>query len=197
MDTPQVILERYSVEIEDKIFVDIKMLEFLSDSNYPNKLVRFTPIVESIINGTGIKLEDVIKKSKKYDDHKWTSIILIARGIMQLVVVGGFKGFPWTDKRVSYVTHFFGPSLLPTHNVYGKPAGTTTAVPEENDTAAADKKDLHGLSKSTGVIQKKCVKRIRNYRRQTTPTTMEEFAKFFRLHLVKPRSTSKRGRSPK
>jgi hypothetical protein len=57
----------------------------------------------------------VINKKRK------VPVVAVAAGLMQHIILTGFKDFPWTQLRRDYVSHYFHAALVPDVNPYGLP----------------------------------------------------------------------------
>lgn len=190
MEHPENSLKKFVVSHDNKLFVDTKILDYLSDSSFSNKWAKFKPIVEVIIEGTGLKIEEVIVKTQVIRDNKKLPIVAIAIGIIKILIVRGFKGFGWTQKREQFITHFFAPSLIPTYNPFGlEPQSYPTPVEEQDITA-----DSNSELESTQPLN--CSRMQRGRRRKLRPVTTGQptvltFAKSFHGELRRHRKQKK------
>lgn len=121
------LLNRYSfLDDEGRTFVDTLILEELAEIKIEHKQRKLTPVVEMLLNGTQLNVVDVMKTFPRRVVSGKT--LAIAKGIMQMVIVSGFRNFPWTELRKNYVRHHISPNLVPDFDPFGNRGPETSAI---------------------------------------------------------------------
>ena len=90
----------YLITVENnRQFVDCKLLEEFTGKELRNKFNRMVNIVKDIIVGSSVKPEDLVRRIPKRSQSKDSVCIAVAAGVMQLILLHGFKELPWTEPR--------------------------------------------------------------------------------------------------
>lgn len=113
---PSLVIKKYTIELDNRKFLNARLLDDLSGQPIDEKFRKLKPLVECILLGTSIRRDDVLKTIS------WLGrkTVVLAFGVMNLVVIRGFNQLPWTDMRRKYISYVFpnSPELIPDYNTY-------------------------------------------------------------------------------
>ncbi len=112
-------------------------MDGLAETKIQNRCRKFETAVHTILLGTQLNPEDVVKtlkteesRTEKRGSAKGNNFVAI--NIMQLVVLCGAKYLPWTDKRRNDVEYFFTSALIPD----SKQLGPAVQLKENGDSVS-------------------------------------------------------------
>ena len=115
--TPLSIWEKNLIEVENgKFFINSRIFDEISGKEIPNKFRRFETLVAEMFNGQNHNPKEFIRKIP-VKGHKSTPVFIAAK-VARLLVLRGFKDFPWNSCREQFVEFFFNKDVIPYVNPY-------------------------------------------------------------------------------
>ena len=115
--TPLSIWEKNLIQVENgKFFINSRIFDEISGKEIPKKFRRFGTLVAEMFNGQNINPNEFIRKIP-VKGHKSAPIFLAAK-VAMLLVLRGFKDFPWNSGREQFVGFFFNKDVIPYVNPY-------------------------------------------------------------------------------
>ena len=115
--TPLSIWEKNLIQVENgKFFINSRIFDEISGKEIPNKFRRFETLVAEMFNGQIINPNEFIRKIP-VEGHKSAPIFLAAK-VAMLLVLRGFKDFPWNSCREQFDGFFFNKDVIPYVNPY-------------------------------------------------------------------------------
>ena len=103
---------RYSIASDnDRKFVDAKILDKIAGKELANKYRTMKRLVSEMVDGTTLEVDDLVRKIAI--PRQRSHLISVAAGIMQMLILGGFKEIPWNEKRRNLVNFLSSETMLP------------------------------------------------------------------------------------
>ena len=102
----QQLWNRFSIASDnDRKFVDAKILHEIAGKELANKYRTVKKLVSEMVDGTTLEVDNLVQKIAipRQRSHS----IAVAAGIMQMLILRGFKEILWNEKRRNVVKFLF------------------------------------------------------------------------------------------
>ena len=113
----QPLWNRYSIESDnDRTFLDAKILNEIAGKELATKNRTVKRSVSEMVVETILDLDDLVRKI--IIPQQRSHSIAVAAGIMQMIILRGFKEIPWNKKRRNLVKFLFSETMLPKYSPF-------------------------------------------------------------------------------
>ena len=144
--TPLSMWERNIIEAENgKFFANCRLFDDISGKKIPNKFRKFETLVGEMLTGTNLNSKEFIRRIAVKGQK--TPPVFVAAKLAKLLVLRGFKDFPWNSARREFVSLFFNIDVIPYHNPYMKDTLVTPADATPENSAPEGQVSDNSLSK--------------------------------------------------
>ncbi len=116
---PDKVLKNNLLTLEDKLFINSKILDDISGQTIPHKKRWLEPLIKYFIANTNWSLTDVLRVEPE------SGKLIVAYRIMQYIIVSSTK-LPWTTVRQQYIAFLFTPCLVPNCDVFSSDTNVQT-----------------------------------------------------------------------
>ena len=150
----------YSIASDnDRKFIDAKSLDEIAGNELANKYRTVKRLVSEMIDGTALEVDDLVRKIAipRQPSHS----IAVAAGIMQKLILRGFKQIPWNEKQRNLVKFLFSETMLPEYSPFSvinyqnrstpplEQLGKSSRAPTLTESATSQPLDLPSRSESS------------------------------------------------
>ena len=108
-----------------KLFTNCHLFDDISENEIPNKFRKFETLVGELLTGTNLNPKEFIRRIAVRGQKPPA---FVAAKLAKLLVLRGFKDFPWNSARREFVSLFFNNDVIPYYNPYMK---DTLAAPAD------------------------------------------------------------------